>query len=236
VRVTLEKGEPVEGVTPFSGWLPFGRHRLEVQKEGHEIAEQLLLVKPGTTETVALELRAEAGVTPEPAARAEVGPAPAEGGEGAAAPVAEAAAAAEPGGGGEEVAAAPEPPAVEPGPGSGTGWFPWATMGLGAALLGGGAVFGRLSAAEEEARDSVAGDARADDNRASYDDWEAHDEAARSRALVANVLYGAGGVAVVAGIVVLLVGGEEPGEASVTAVPVLGPNVAGAAIVWRPGP
>ena len=134
-----------------------------------------------------------------------------------------------------EAAAVPEepaaPPAGEEAAPAEDGWVPWATMGLGAALLGGGGIFGLLAAQEEEARDGLAADAEGRSHRVRYPEYAEHDDAARSRALVANVLYGAGAVAIAAGVILWVAGGDA-GEAGVSVRPLVRPGLAGLAVTW----
>ena len=56
------------------------------------------------------------------------------------------------------------------------------------------------------------------------------DDSAKTKALVSNVLYGVGGLAVAVGVVLLLLGGAD--AASVSA-PVVAPAPGGMLLVWE---
>ncbi len=213
VRVRLEGGgETVEGATPFSEWLPFGHHELTVSKDGYEPFTRAMVVQPKASTEVAVEL-ARSVAEPAPP------PAPEEPGDGWGSDEE------------SETVPPPPPPPAPPSPeAAGVGWVTWATLGAAAGLLGGGAALGLLARQEEEARDGLLADAQTRPNDVRYVDYEARDEAARSRALVANVLLGVGAAAAVAGGVLLFAGGDG------AAAPWPVPGGGGLSVVWRGGP
>ena len=109
------------------------------------------------------------------------------------------------------------------------GWLAPATVGLGAALLAGGGVFGWLSSQSVEDRNALVGKSWDDDIDCS--DYQKHDDTAGRRALMANVLLGAGAVAAVSGVVMWWTasGGAEGTAAQRLRVV---PAPAGAVVVW----
>jgi len=130
--------------------------------------------------------------------------------------------------GGPDVAETSAPPPPEPRAGT-TGWASWTALGAGTALLAGGAVLGVLSRQAEQDRDDLV--ARSRDDLISHDDFVRADDDARSRALLANVLYGVGGAAVLTGVVLRFVDDDAPAGAGLHVVPVPG----GATLTWRGG-
>jgi len=112
--------------------------------------------------------------------------------------------------------------AVEPRGGGGAGRLPWAVVGGGAALVAGGAIFGALGSQAEQERDDLLSTA-VDKDQAAAQEAKAkeQDDLARSRSLIANGLYVAGGAAVVAGVVWWALAGDGQ-EASVGLQPLPG--------------
>ncbi len=194
--------DDIAGVTPMSKWVPQGVYELTVTLDGHTPHKRVLDL--GAGEALALTVALESEVTDlrvasgAPEAAAEPDPAPAEQAQPkpAAAPEPESSA---PG------APAPAPAADPEVAASGGGLLPWVVLGSGAALLAGGAVFGVL---RNGAYDELA-DIRA--NGGYWEDADAAQQAMESHALAANVLFGAGVAALVAGGVLLLTagGGDE---------------------------
>ncbi len=88
---------------------------------------------------------------------------------------------------------------------------PWVAVGVGAALLGGGAVFAVLTGRAREDRDALEGSPRP-----LPEIQEAHDRA-ESRATTANVMFAAGAVAVAVGAVWWMVGGRAAAARAVGA-------------------
>ncbi len=243
VRVRLEGDQgTVEGATPFSEWLPFGAHVLEVRKKGFDDVEEKLLVQPKMVTEIAVRLGGHVVAAPPPESPPPVETAVLAGAvEGTKAlpaaeepvepPPGELAEPAEP-----EAAAAAAPPApAEVSETTEVGWLPMATVGLGVVLLGSGGVFGLLADGEMEERDSLAAEARTMTHDIRYSAYSEHHEAARSRALVANVLLGAGALAVASGVVLLLAGGDEE-EPAVAVWPAGAPGGIGLAGAWSVGP
>ncbi len=228
VRVRLESGDIVEGTTPFSEWLPFGTHRLEVTKDGYQRFGRELVVQPKTTATAEVLLQKKEAPKP-PAAVPAKAEAPKAAGEPTAKAGPKGPGKAEPKPAGEEPAATEVLP---PPAGAGepeTSWAPWAALGTGAALLAGGAVAGLLARQDESARDELLAETTSD--KVTLAELEEADEAARSKALASNVLLGAGGVAAAAGVVLLLVGGPDEAE-DVSAGVVAAPGGVGVSVTW----
>jgi len=109
-------------------------------------------------------------------------------------------------------------------------WVVPATLGLGGALLAAGAVFGVLSRSSAAERDQLTEDSLG--GGVAYSKARDADEAAQSRALAANVLVGAGGVAAVAGVVLWLTGGGAEAEEAGACLPQVVPTQGGAVVVW----
>ncbi len=105
---------------------------------------------------------------------------------------------------------------------------PWLVLGGGGALAAGGAVFGVLAGSARDERDALKGAGT------TYDAYQEKQETAKSRALVANVLYVAGGVAAATGVVLLLLddGGAEAAAGRVRLTP--SPAGLGLAVEWTP--
>ncbi len=187
-KVVLEGGgRQLTMSTPVSRWLRAGAWKLRVSAPGYEDWERALVVEAGVPLELAVRLKEEgSGAAPAAEPEAEPDPEPE--------PVA-----------GHKPATPARPP---PDKGGGGSPVPWLALGGGAALLAGGAVFGMLAVQARDERDALKG------TDPFHDEIEARQQEAEGRALVANVLLGAGGVAVVAGVVLLLVGGDEPDAAS----------------------
>lgn len=130
----------------------------------------------------------------------------------------------------EEVA--PPPPAPAPAAGGrllDIGWPAVAAVGAGVAMLGGGVTFGLMSSAAEVRRDDLKGVGPVP---ASH--FVEEDDAARGRALVANVLLGAGVVAVATGVVLFLLAEDEDEDGAVAGLCVE-PGPMGVSIRWNGG-
>ena len=176
--VELEgEGDTVEAVTPYSGWLPFGSHELRVSLQGYLPEVRGLVVRPGEPLEIRVELVAEQD--PAPGAPDQAGT-PDQGRR-------------------KQPQSRPQTSASPPR----TSWVAWTALGVGAALLAAGSVVGLAAANAEEERDQLVASSRTEDVRMSR--YEEADATARSRALTANVLYGAGALAAVAGGVVIVV-------------------------------
>lgn len=126
------------------------------------------------------------------------------------------------------------PPAPEPPPEEGVSPVPFVVGGAGLAAVAGGVVFGLLSESSE-------GDwSDAPKNTMAQVD-AAHElrERAEAQALVANVLLGVGGAAVVAGAALFVLeldgGDEEPPPGGVAVAPWLSPGAAGVVATGRFG-
>ena len=111
---------------------------------------------------------------------------------------------------GTEVAApAPVPKSVESGQSPppmsepGASWLVWAAVGAGAALTAGGAVFAIASGEAKDRRDAFKTE------RGFLEQIKAEHDQAASDALIANVLFAAGGAVAIAGGVLLLATGGE---------------------------
>jgi len=124
-------------------------------------------------------------------------------------------------------------PAPPPGPeqassgSSGPSPLAWASLGVGAAGLAAGAVFGVLASQAED--DEVAAVKAAEEPGAPsmIDEINGHHEAARRNVLVANISFGVGAVGVVAGVLLLLMGSDGSGET--VWAPMLAPGAVGVA-------
>jgi len=205
----------VEGATPLSEWLPFGEHELTVSFEGHDRHVQEVIVRPGSTSEIAVELKPRAAVSPEPRPAPEPAPtagqpAPAEQPAPEPAPTAGQPAPAE--------QPAPEPPGSataetlppeEPGPLP--DWPVLTSFGLAGTLVATGGVFAVLASMEATERDELMDESHT--RRVALSEVRAKDDDAHSKALTSNVLFGAGAlVAVAGGVLLLLETGDTPEE------------------------
>jgi hypothetical protein len=135
---------------------------------------------------------------------------------------------------GEATAAAGDAPTSDPpaadepgGETSGLKIGGWITLGLGAAIAAGGGVTGGLalktnSELGERCTDNVC-------EPADQDEIDKRD----ALAMTSNVLLGVGAAAVVAGVLMLVLGGDGETEAEVALRPVLAPELTGVAAEWR---
>ena len=164
------------GVTPLAVWVPFGRIEIAVELEGYATRRRAVVVE-----------RLASG--PDDPRDVELGLRPGSGDVEEGGPEASE---------GSAVAAAP----AAGGPAAEGSLLPWLVGGAGIALLAGGGVFGVLSSQEIAARDDLVG--RSTAGSVKYSEFEEADDAARTRALTANVLIGTGALAVVAGGLLLL--------------------------------
>ncbi len=221
------KGRSENVRTPWSGWLEPGVHELKAVLEGHEDEAHRVALTAGDEKRVELKLKPVGGAEPEPVAGAAEAAAPKEpapeGGE----PAAEAASAAEPVA--EKPAADGEAGAVSDG--SGGGIWGWAGLGVGVAGLAGGVALGLL--AESAREDEEAAKNRAAETgenlRSEIDSYHADQQ---RNALLANVAYGVGAVALVAGGLAFLLGGD--GEEAVAGCrPGVGPGRLGLSCTFR---
>ncbi len=96
----------------------------------------------------------------------------------------------------------PPPSVIKQEKSGGTPILPFVLMGIGAALGGGGAYFGVASSGSVEAARSAQ----------FQSDRVTRLEDARSQAFTANVMYGAAGAAVVAGLIALIAGAGDSAE------------------------
>ena len=175
---------------PVSRWLKAGSWQITVSAPGHDSWERRIVVEAGAPKRFEVELREEAAAAPPPAEEPKPRtPKP-------------------------KPAESPPPAAAAEAPGGegGGSLVPWLAMGAGGALLAGGAAFAVLAGQSQDARDALKG------TGAFYDDVQAKQDEAEGRALVGNVLLGAGAVAAGTGLVLLLLGGDEAGEARSGAV------------------
>ncbi len=94
--------------------------------------------------------------------------------------------------------------------------LPWIAVGTGAGLIAAGGVVGLLANGDFDEAEGIAGRSTTEDDvrLTDYEDTRGRGE---SKAMLANVLYGAGGLAAAAGVALLLLDG--PGGASVFGVP-----------------
>ena len=89
-----------------------------------------------------------------------------------------------------------------PDPGGGASWLALGSLGAGAALLVGGGVVGLMASQDETARDELIDESKSRD--VSLSEYQDKDDAARSKALVSNVLLGTGALAAAVGAVLWL--------------------------------
>ena len=199
------KGRSENVKTPWTGWLEPGVHELKAMLEGHEDEARRVALTAGDEKKVELEMKPVGGAEPEPEPKKPAAPAePPQDAKPEAAPAPEVAKAKE-----------PEPAAgggADPESGGAGGIWGWVGLGVGAAGLAGGVVFGLMadSATEEEEKTKKAAAADPDTNYRSQID--SHHADAQRNALLANVAYGVGAVALVAGGLAFLLGGD--GEAA----------------------
>jgi len=190
--------ESAEGLSPFSEWVPFGEYSLAIRLEGYLPHQRTIVVKPRSPIDLRLRLRREGGEVE------EVG----DGEDG------------EDGWGGDDEGFedAGEPGGAPPPPGGGTHWPSTAAISLGAGLLAAGALVGLLAYQDVTERDGLVQESLTGDVRLAQ--VREQDAAARSKALVANVLFGAGALSAVAGAVLWLSSHEAaPAAASLAPVP-----------------
>ncbi len=179
VRLKGPMGE-LKGTTPMDRWLEAGSWSLEVAKQGLPVRRQELVVEIGGEVALDVDLH-DKPKPPPPATPAETVEDPPE-----AAAESEVASA--------RVEEAPSDPSAQAT--SGSTW-PMVAIGVGVAALAGGAVMGWLASQKEDELDGFRDEPKSGT-------WEqaqgAHDDA-QSRALAANVLYGAGTAAAATGLV-----------------------------------
>lgn len=122
-------------------------------------------------------------------------------------------------------------PRTSDGPGGALNWPGWAVLGVGVAALGGGVAMGIMGLADAEARDDLLDKpVTKDELPARREEATDLDEAAKTKGLVSNVLYVAGGLAVAGGVVLLLLGGDDdPSGGGAGVVPAPG----GLLVVWE---
>ena len=176
---------------PVSRWLKAGTWSVRVTAAGYEPWKRELVLEAGTPVQVEVRLEKE-GASAEGPSKGTVSRDPEPGEEPEPEPV-------------EDPAPAAGPPPAQGGGGS---LVPWLAMGAGGALLAGGAVFALLAGQSRDERDALK------ESRTFHEEIVAKQEEAEGRALLANVLLGAGAVAAGTGVVLLLVGGDEAGSAS----------------------
>jgi hypothetical protein len=103
----------------------------------------------------------------------------------------------------------------------------WVTLGLGAAIAAGGGITGGLALKTNgELGDRCSGNVCTPDDQDDIDKRDA-------LAMTSNVLIGVGAAAVVAGVLMLVLGGDEETEGQVALRPVMAPGLAGAAAELR---
>jgi len=200
------EGTEVKGRTPLRRWLNAGNYDLRLGKQGFAVVEDSLVVEIGDTleHEVMLVSKEEAAKR---AQRAEA--------ESAEVPLDEAV---------DTPAVAP--PARHSGTpasqGSSTLWS-WVALGGGGALLAGGAAFGLMAAGHRDDVETF----RSQELSGTWPEIEQAQGSAQDDALLANILFGAGAVAVAAGVVLLFTSaGDEVGAAGGVA-PWIGPDGAG---------
>lgn len=186
--------QEITGTSPMTRWVEAGTWKLAVSKYGYAPhAEEVPLAVGETLEVVAKLETKEAA-----AARAEA--------------EAQAAAAAQATGPSAEEPASAERSSASPR-GRGPGLTGMLVFGAAGAALVGGVTFAVLSGSAE---------ARVDEMKTGAHEWaEIEDEhdAAKSHALISNVLLATGGVGVAAGVALWLLGGEESAAASWSPAP-----------------
>ena len=193
-RVVVQgQDEQYSGTTPYSIWLPVGVWQLRVSADGQQDLHKEVVAEPGQPIQFFAEL---APVLPEPIAdpepsvpKEEAPPQPAVAQDTPPAPATE--------------PPPPSSPEADDGGGlHGWRWAPWGALGTGVVLLAGGGVFAVLSNASREARDDLQG------RDVHYREIEAKQQELESRTTIANVLFVAGGLAVLTGGVLFLTTAE----------------------------
>ncbi len=119
-----------------------------------------------------------------------------------------------------------KPEAEEPG--SALKAWGWVTFSIGGAILVGGAVTGGVTLAADKDIDSKCPDGC---YSRYYDEMDRRD----NLALTTDILLGIGGAVTLAGVVMLIVAASrgEDDEGSVSMLPLVGPQIAGATLEWR---
>jgi len=186
-------GETYDAVSPFSGWIPFGEYELSVSMEGYEAATRQVVVRPKKSVQVSLALRAtkapvvalpeESKPAEPPAPKPEVQP---------------------PKGREPE----PQPPKKAEPAASGPSPWAWPALGVGAAGLVAGVVFGVLARSEEDAETAAIEEARST-GVGKRDEILAHNDAARRNAVLADVGYAVAVVGIGAGVLLLVLAGPD---------------------------
>ena len=186
---TVSVDERPVGVTPWTGELPPGPHRVDLSMRGFEDAVLDVRLAPDRAQDVSARL-APAQAEPAPAASPSAPPA---------SPL-------------PPSAPPPAPGAPRDEPSGGLGIWPWVTLGAGGAALGGALAFELLRRSSES-------DAESDQTQVGYqeklDQMESRQTAARVLAGVGGALVIAGGVLVILD----LGSGNEGEQASLLVVP-----------------
>ena len=181
-----------DGVTPLTMRLPLGSYEVTLVKKGFTRAQRSVEVE--ATQEAVLEV-----VLERPVEQPE---------EAAVAPATHSEPEVEPA---KEEAVERPPPGDE---GGGDSLRPgWLVACAGVAAVAGGAVFGLLAGQAQSDRDALI------DAPTTYAAYVEAEDKAKSRGLVANVLYGVGGLTVAAGAVLLLLGDATDASAGLTLWP-----------------
>ncbi len=213
-RLLGPSGE-VRGKTPMTRWLKSGAYDLELGIKAHVPHKESFTVEIGGALEHAVKLRSTADEAAAAKTEAEAKAAHTAAREAKSEEQAAAAAEAE-----RRSAEADRKRAKAGGPGVLT----WALFGGGIALLGGGAVFGLMA----DGSNQTIRDMEESPKSGTWAEAEAAGDDAESQALVANVLYAAGGLAVAGGATLWLMGGES-GEADAAWTPWVSDNAGGLA-------
>ncbi len=203
--VLVAGGEVPAGRT--LGVLP-GKHPVEVSADGHETRRAELVVRAGEHSLLSVALK------PKPVDKAVPSPE-----ESAPEPI-------------QPPPEAAEPPGAPPPAAASSNTLAWVLIGSGAALAGGGVgmhLWANSANDEAEKYGSPIADMDDDERQRRYD---AATEDLRARGISAVVLYGAGAVAAVTGLILLL-SDDGADEASFTVAPMPAPG--GAGITLRGG-
>jgi tetratricopeptide (TPR) repeat protein len=112
-------------------------------------------------------------------------------------------------------AVTPEPPDTEPRRKSPVNWPAWLTLGAGVAAATTGLAMGILNLSEKS---------KAEDKTLPFDEAQQHADAASSRGLAANILFGVAGAAAVASGVLFYLGWKRNRDRAVSAAVIPSPS------------
>jgi len=197
-------GREVALKSPGSAWLEAGAWKVRVSADGHRDLVRELVLEPGAPVSIDDRLEPSGGRASDAGGPAEPEP---EGGDGW----------------GEEDGGRPPPPTPSPPPpvsaSADATLGPLLLLAGSGVLLGSGLGFGLWADSARDDREGLQG------RTVPWEEVLARQEEAESRALIANVLYAAGGVALATGAALLLTADGGPAAARALRVLPAGPGL-----------